>query len=180
MYWAIVTASTVGYGDKAPLKWSGRVLAGLVIIVSLPMFCLFTAELTSTLSVQALRHDIRGPGDLLGRRVAVLEGTTSAQFMDRLDANLMTYVRIADAYNALIAGQVDAVVYDAPNMQYFAKNAGAGKVTVVGNPFMTQNFSLCVSQASPLREKINLQLLELRKTGEFERIRERWFGDSGD
>lgn len=178
MYWAIVTASTVGYGDKAPVKWSGRVLAGFVIIVSLPLFCLFTAQLASTLSVQALRQDIRGPGDLPGRPVAVLKGTTSAEFMEHLDSKLITYERIADAYAALENHTVDAVVYDSPNLQYYAKTKGQGKVTVSGKPFMKQNFALCVPQGSPLREKINLQLLELRKTGEFDRILTRWFGES--
>ena len=37
IYWAVVTASTVGYGDKAPVRPLGRVLAMLVIIISLPM-----------------------------------------------------------------------------------------------------------------------------------------------
>ena len=38
MYWALVTASTIGYGDKVPHRWTGRLVAALVIIISLPLF----------------------------------------------------------------------------------------------------------------------------------------------
>src|SRR5215471_13241985 len=47
MYWALVTASTIGYGDKVPHRWSGRLVAAIVIIISLPLFGFFLAQLSS-------------------------------------------------------------------------------------------------------------------------------------
>src|SRR5262249_17824392 len=44
MYWALVTASTIGYGDKVPHRWSGRLVAAIVIIISLPLFGFFIAQ----------------------------------------------------------------------------------------------------------------------------------------
>ena len=49
MYWALVTASTIGYGDKVPHRWTGRLVAALVILISLPLFGFFIAQMSSDL-----------------------------------------------------------------------------------------------------------------------------------
>lgn len=60
VWWAIVTASTVGYGDISPETWQGRVLAGLLIsIMVLVVIPLITAHFASKLIVDhdAFRHE---------------------------------------------------------------------------------------------------------------------------
>lgn len=174
VYWAIVTASTVGYGDKAPGKPLGRALACLMIIVALPMFCLFTAELTSSFTLQAIGSDIRGPDDLSGRRVGVVAGTTSEEWA-REDARCIV-IDCADIKQAtllLTSGDVDAVVYDRPNLKYHAKSNP--KVAVVGKVFGSQDLGFAFRPGDPLREKVNRALLKIRESGEAERIRKKWF-----
>ena len=177
IYWAVVTASTVGYGDKVPRKGVGKVLAVLVIIVALPLFALFTAELASAFTVQRLATAIAGPEDLPGKRVGVVQGTTSADYVTRLHVGLYPYGRIDDAYAALARGEIDAVVYDAPALQYYAHHAGKGKVAVVGSPFMPQDFAIAVGEGSPLREQINRAILALIERREINRIHVKWFGE---
>ncbi len=69
------------------------------------------------------------------------------------------------------------MVYDAPNLLYYANGEGKGKVAVVGNLFEPQNYGLAVPQGSPLREKINRAILKLSESDELERIKRKWFGD---
>ena len=176
MYWAIVTASTVGYGDKAPVKWAGRMVASLVIIISLPMFALFTAELASSFTLESMQSSIQGPGDLEGRQVGVLRGTASAWQVLELKASCVLFECITDAYQALKQGDLDAVVYDAPNMQYYLERHGEGRVTLLGKLFMKQLYGIAVYEKSPLLEGINLAILELTESGELDRIRADWFG----
>jgi voltage-gated potassium channel len=60
LWWAIVTASTVGYGDISPETWQGRVLAGLLIsVMVLVVIPLITAHFASKLIVDtdAFRHE---------------------------------------------------------------------------------------------------------------------------
>jgi len=60
IWWAIVTASTVGYGDISPETWQARVLAGLLIsIMVLLVIPLITAHFASKLIVDsdAFHHE---------------------------------------------------------------------------------------------------------------------------
>ncbi len=60
VWWAVVTASTVGYGDESPQTWQGRVLAALLIsIMVLLVIPLITAHFASKLIVDndAFHHD---------------------------------------------------------------------------------------------------------------------------
>ena len=49
MWWAIVTLTTVGYGDTVPMTAAGRVLAALTAVLGIAMLALPTAILTSGL-----------------------------------------------------------------------------------------------------------------------------------
>ncbi|UCD80639.1 MAG: transporter substrate-binding domain-containing protein [Desulfobacterales bacterium] len=179
MYWALITASTIGYGDKVPHRWIGRILAAIIIIIALPLFGYFVAELSSDLTTANLKSNINGPQDLWGRRVAVVEGTTSYSYMKKERSYLTVYDKVEDTINALLQGEVEAVVYDAPNLLYYANGAGRGKVTVVGKIFEPQDYGLAVPQGSPLREKLNRAILKLVESGELKRIRANWFGEQG-
>ena len=177
MYWALVTASTIGYGDKVPHRWSGRLVAAIVIIISLPLFGFFIAQLSSDLTMQQLRTSIHGPEDLPGKRVAVVQGSTSAEYARQLGAFLSAYNQVEECYEALLTGMVDAVVYDAPNLLYYAKNQGKGQVAVVGKLFASQDYAFAVRQGNPLRKQLNLAIVRLSDSGEAKGIRAKWFGN---
>ena len=60
LWWAVVTASTVGYGDISPESWQARVMAALLIsLMVLVVVPLITAHFASKLIVDtdAFRHD---------------------------------------------------------------------------------------------------------------------------
>ena len=143
----------------------------------LPLFAFFVAQLSSDLTMQGLKSSINGPEDLRGRRVAVVDGTTSFHYVKNVRAYMDVFKRVDEAFDALLKGEVDAVVYDAPNLHYYAMGEGKGKVTVVGKIFQPQDYGLAVPQGSPLREKIIRAILKLIESGELERIKKKWFGD---
>jgi voltage-gated potassium channel len=60
IWWAVVTASTVGYGDISPDSWQARIIAAVLIsVMVLLVIPLITAHFASKLIVDtdAFRHD---------------------------------------------------------------------------------------------------------------------------
>ncbi len=176
MYWAIVTASTVGYGDKAPLTWPGRVVAALVIVVSLPMFAIFTAELASAITLQSVEQsNIESPKDLAGRKVAAVRGTTGAAWANTLGAELIQRDDLDEVVKAVADGAADAAVYDAPALKLMAQES-KGALTLASGIYDVRDVAFVVNNGSPLREQFNRQLLSLREEGVLAQLRLTWFG----
>ena len=80
-----------------------------------------------------------------------------------------------DAIQMLTEGAVQAVVIDAPTLQYWAAKQGNGVVQVVGPIFRLEKYGIAVAEGSPLRKPINQGLLELYDDGTYEKIYAKWF-----
>jgi len=74
-----------------------------------------------------------------------------------------------------VAKKLDAVVHDAPLLDYFAITRGRGKVRVVGDLLRPEKYGIALQVGSDLREPLNRALLRLRENGSFARLRARWF-----
>ena len=158
-WWSAVTMTTVGYGDKAPRTLMGRIVGLIWMFTAIIIVSSFTAAITSALTVGQLGSAIRGPGDLPGVRVATVAGTTGEQFLNGRSINHQSFPDASSALQALAGGQTDALVYDAPILQYLAKEEFPGTITVLPNTFVRQDYAIVVPQGSPLREQLN-RLLE--------------------
>ena len=175
-WWAVVTMTTVGYGDKCPKKVIGRIIAGVWMIIGIIWFAAFTATLTSNITLSRIGHgEIAGLKDLGNKRVAVIKGTTSETFIRYHDVTVMLTDTFDDLVKSLKAGHVDAVVYDAPALMYAAKNDPA--IKVVGRMFDEQKYGVVFPQGdrSPYKEMFNVGILEMQRSGEYQKIYDKWF-----
>jgi voltage-gated potassium channel len=55
LWWAVVTLTTVGYGDFYPVTWQGRVAAALLMFVGFAVLATITAQISSSFIDQAAR-----------------------------------------------------------------------------------------------------------------------------
>ncbi|MBW3605619.1 MAG: transporter substrate-binding domain-containing protein [Actinobacteria bacterium] len=170
------TITTVGYGDKSPHGSRGKGWALLWMIAGYFVFASFTASITSSLAMEQLRGAIQGPDDLNGHRVVTVAGTEAEDFLEQQGVGPVTVARIDDAYTALVEGDADAVAFDAPVLQFHAAHDGHGEVRVVGPVFDRVQYGIALPVDSPLRERINLALLDLVESGAYDRLHDRWFG----
>jgi glutamine transport system substrate-binding protein len=133
------------------------------------------------LLVPANDDGITAVDDLKGKRVACKIGSTSYDFLQsRLgdEAEITPYPDSADMYMALISGTVNAVLYDAPNVGYFAQTRGRGRVKTVGPLYEGQQYGIALVEGSPWREKVNAALAAMREDGTYAAIYEKWFGEA--
>jgi ABC-type proline/glycine betaine transport system substrate-binding protein/ABC-type amino acid transport substrate-binding protein len=176
IWWAVVTVTTVGYGDKTPRGAVGRLFGIFWILAGYFVFAYFTASVTTTATVQELHGFINGPQDLFGKKVATVEKSTAAAYLHGQGISAELLKNVDEAYQLLETGRVDAVVYDAPVLQHYAAKKGKGKVRVVGLMFQEKSYGMALRIHSPYRDKINIALLKLIEEGVYRQIEQKWFG----
>lgn len=176
-WWAAVTVTTVGYGDKVPTRFFGRFFGLMWMFAGYFVFAYFTASIATTFTVQELQGSITGPEDLPGKRIGTITNSAAAEFLDQQN-NLFfrDYPTRDDIFTALDGDDIDAIVYDAPVLQYFTSHEGQGQYQVVGEVFQKLNYGIALGQDSPYRESINAALLKLYETGRYDEIYQEWFG----
>ena len=176
-YWSVVTMSTVGYGDKVARGTKGRVLALVWIALGTLVFASFTAAIASSLAVTELRSEISGPSDLAGRRVATVTNSAGEAYLPSIGVGPVLVDNVEDAYPLLSGGDVDAVVFDAPVLQFHAAREGAGEVATVGADFQRVQYGLMLGEDdTELKESIDLALLDLIESGVHQQLHDAWFG----
>jgi polar amino acid transport system substrate-binding protein len=79
-------------------------------------------------------------------------------------------------FKALLDKKVDAVVFNAPVLLYYAAHEGKGRVKIVGPEFNTAPIAILYQLNSPLRKKVDIALLKLRENGTYRQIYDKWFG----
>ena len=173
-WWAVATLAT--QADQMPRTKLARVVAVLWMFASVVFIAYFTASVTSSLTVKQLRGDINGPEDLPGKRVASVAGSTSVEYLTQHLVDSTQFTKVEDAINALQDGHVDAVVYDAPILRYYASHEGSSKVETVGPIFRKESYGIVFPVDSPYRKQVNLALLQIKEDGTYDRLYEKWFG----
>ena len=178
MAWALGAAA--GQQGDAPRSSYGKILSAFAVFVSLLFLTYWQAELTSSFTVQQLQGGISGPDDLPGKLVGTTTGSTSATYLQSHNVKLQQFEKITDAFDALEKGKLDAVVFDAPVLAYYASTAGRGKVRIVGTMFKKENYGIVFPRGSELRKKINEALLKMREDGSYFDLCTRWFSTAGN
>ncbi len=127
--------------------------------------------------VRSENQDIKGPEDLKGKVVAVKTGTATVDYANTLGAaKLIKFPNIDQAYLEVVTGGADAAMHDTPNVLYYIKTAGNGRVKAVGADVKAAYYGIGLPQGSELRDKVNIALLEIMEDGEYDKIYAKWFG----
>jgi len=117
--------------------------------------------------------------DLEGKKIGTKIGSTSYDYLVKnLDANdgVTPYPGSSDMYMALMSRAIDAVFYDAPNVGYFARTKGEGKVKTVGPLYEGQQYGIALKSGSEWVDDVNDALAAMKEDGTYKTIYEKWFG----
>jgi polar amino acid transport system substrate-binding protein len=175
-WWAAVTMTTVGYGDKAPQSVGGRIVALIWMFAGLIIISGFIAGITSALTLSHLASSIRGPDDLARAWVATVPGSTSESYLRQHHFASKLYPTPLEGLQAVARGEVDAMVYDAPLLRYLVITQLQGNVDVLPATFDRQMYGIALQAGSPLRESINRELLAEMHSPEWQDILYRYLG----
>jgi polar amino acid transport system substrate-binding protein len=114
------------------------------------------------------------------KRLGVRQGTTTLQYvMDNVKPvePPKVYPEVAGMYAALAAGQVDAVLYDTPNVLAQAKQS-RGRFEVVGRYDTGERWGGLVNRDSPNMAVFNKLIQEMKDDGTFDRLAAQYLAPS--
>ncbi len=175
-WWAAVTMTTVGYGDKAPKTFPGRIIGFVWMFAGIILISFFTASIASSLTVTQLDSRVSGPHDLPFVRVGVLEHSATIDYLDENRIRYRTFVDIEAGLQAVADDQIDAFVHDAPIIRYYSTQDFHNEVRVLPGTFNDQYYGIALPFGSPLRNDINRIMLDFIAGDEWEQLNRRFLG----
>lgn len=160
VWWTTVAMTQRGIGNFGPRSMPGRAVAMLWMVGSIVAIAVFTAGITSALTVRQLQGTVREVADLSAVRVGAVNGTTAEEVLFRLRVWPLTFATPKDALLALRAGNIDAVVYDRPLLAWFVKQDFQTSIQLLDTIVDFQNYAFAVPLNSPLRKPIGVAVLD--------------------
>lgn len=130
------------------------------------------------LAVRENNDSIKTVKDLKGKSVSTKIGSTSYDYLThKVDSvgKVVPYPGTSQMYMALLSGNVDAVFYDVPNVMYFIKTRGKGKIKPVGPIYAGQKYGIAFPQGSDWVKPVDKALAAIKKDGTFTKIYKKWF-----
>ena len=124
--------------------------------------------------------DINSMEDLEGKTVASRLGSAPLEYLQENvpTANALPFEQLDQMYLAVEGGTADALLYDAPNVEYYIATTGEGTLKAVGDLYEAQEYGIAISKENgALVEAMNQALATMIDDGRYAEIYEKWFDE---
>ncbi len=161
IWWAAVTMTTVGYGDKTPISPMGRTIAIIWMFTAIIIISSFTASITTTLTMNKIGSSIENVEDLKNYKVGTVKGSSSQRFLNVFNIKTKNYDTIEQGLFELSEKKIGAFVYDEPILRYLIQhNELQHRVQIVPYDFNSQYYSFSLPHDHKLLDYINPLLMK--------------------
>lgn len=182
MWFALVTLTTVGYGDKAPKTSYGRFITGIWMLISLIAVSSLIGGLASafTLALSELPADnFTQPEDMQGKRIAVVTGTTGEIWAGEYRAKLVPCNSIEEAIALVVDGKTDGAIFGRSTLEYYLFQNPGLPLQLVDFKINEENLGFVLPHDSPLSIPLNLTIVKLREDGTVQEMTDQWLRGIG-
>lgn len=182
MWLAIVTMSTTGYGDLAPITLKGRIIAGIWMVITIIFATSMVAGIASTLTLSGLdTSTVRNVENLNKKKAATITGSPAMEFLHDNKAIVVKTDNLTDAIARLENRDVEAVVYDRPQMMYYLKENDGKNLYLAKAEYYKQGYGFAFPLKSELVYEVNRTLLKLAEDHVVQEIVDDYLGEeNGD
>jgi polar amino acid transport system substrate-binding protein len=176
VWFAVVTMTTTGYGDKVPVTTWGRILAMTWMFASIFLVAVFSATLASSFVVHRLTTAVTTPNDLARVRVAGVSGTAGELWLNAQGFRARSYPFVIQAMKALRRGDVHALVYEKPILGHMITEYGWRELHVLPHTLAVRDYAIALPTDSPRKEPINRALLKIVQGPDWKDLVRRYVG----
>eukprot|EP00966_Prymnesium_polylepis_P077868 1805029-Prymnesium_polylepis.1 len=183
VWWAMVTAATVGYGDVVPITPQGRLIAMIYFIVSIPMFAILLGHISeSFVKTRASESAHTTPSELAGARVCGDADVLDSVLFSGVAIIKMPVATMYECGELLKSGATDAVVYDTPMLLHWrSMDAWALRNKLeIGHALSYPPVGIAfLENAGDPQETINAKLIDYITSEVYSPLIDRWFPARG-
>jgi polar amino acid transport system substrate-binding protein len=176
IYWAIVTMTTVGYGDKTPQTHLGRAIAIVSMVGSLILVSLLTTSLVARLTANQIQGIAIRTSDLAGKRLAAVADSSGAEYLDHERLAYQKFGTLPDALDALATGRIDAVVNSVGALQYLVNMRFSGSIAPPYGVLAPAYMAFALPKNSALKNPLDRALAIVSSSPEWRSVEETYFG----
>ncbi len=176
LYWAVVTMTTVGYGDKTPKTMPGRVVATVWMLSSLVLVSLLSTSLVSRLTAERVEaRDFASSIDLRKKKLAAVAQSSGAEYLDELHLQYAKYKDLPEALDSLANGHSNAVVNSVGALQYFVAKRYAKVLEIPQGLLAPAYMAIALPEHSAIKKPIDQALIRITNSPEWRTLEERFF-----
>lgn len=177
IYWAVVTMTTVGYGDKTPKTTAGRAIAVVWMLASVALISILSTSIVSRMTADRVVGGLRlTEADLAGKRLAAVAHSSGAEYLDERRLRYAPFDDLPAALTALERGQADAVVNSIGALQYLVATRFKDTIRPPQGVLEPAYMAIALPAGSPLKKPIDEALVGITASQEWRRIEDSYFG----
>lgn len=176
IWFAAVTMTTVGYGDKTPQTPLGRTLAFLWMFLGLLLVSAFTGAVASSLTLSGIHAKVNRLSDLIQYRNGVLEGSLGQEILGGLGVPTEQFTSVEAGLKALQSNQISAFIANDATLRYLNQHEFGAQFDVIPLPATHVTFAMAVRPGLPLLQDINVDLIKTTSRAKWQLEIDSWLG----
>ena len=174
---------SMGFDALIPALQAGNIdvaIAGMTITDERKKVVDFTdSYYTSGLMIMVRKDSpVKSIDDLKGKTIACQIGTTGENKSRSVEgATVKAFNTQDEAALELKNGGADAVIGDAPVVEYYMTKAGKDFAKTVGEKMEAEPYGIALKKDNKLTADLNKALADMKKNGEYDKLYTKWFGE---
>ena len=160
VWWTTVAMTQRGAGSFGPRTLPGRTIAALWMVGSIIAVAVFTAGITSALTIRQLQGTVHGVTDLSSVRVGAVSGSSTEDTLVRMRIRYARFANVRDGLQAVRGGVIDAFIYDKPLLAWTVNQDFRTSIQMLDTTFDPQHYAFALPNNSPLRKPLSIAILK--------------------
>ncbi|EAZ89228.1 transporter substrate-binding domain-containing protein [Crocosphaera chwakensis] len=176
MWFALVTLTTVGYGDKSPVTKIGKAITSAWMLITMVAASSLTAGIATVMTLllsAETTEQFKQPEDIRGKQIAVISGTTGEKWAQTYEARLLPSPNLDQALERLKSGQAQGVMFDVPALKYYLYQHPEAPFQIADLSIALEDYGFVLPLDNDLIRELNIAIVELKQSGRLEEIMNR-------